>query len=423
MGYKVGIPCMKCSLNPSQQVNSRTGKASKTCGVGSAWREMNDERLGRDTTIDKELTERNVWMVGDTNDDVEKMVKDEIDRINLERKENGLRSLRKDAVSVVEIIEKPPISFMENLSYEDQIKFLNDSHETMKGLIHDWNPNWKIIESVQHHDEFGGRSPHNHSLVMLSSVDENGVATMQAKSEFNLKFFTHINENYAKAMREKGYDVEDCKIFDRLSEEEKKWQREHPEQHGVDAYTFKKKKLEEMDSKLSERKELMDAPSIDSYTDVVKQNAELKKELSLKDKLINALTEEREKLKEVAEKWKSRFTDITEKAGSKLMEAFGYKVNNPNLPEYPKKDIASQFKEKIEPIKEKTSKDYKVISDNENQGKFRIVTKNEEGKYETVKGNFDSRDAADKFRKNISETAQALSEDITQIKNGLGRAR
>ena len=71
---KVGIPCMKCSIHPSQQVNKKTGKRSKTCGVKSAWEEMNDERLGRDPTIDKEMTYLNVWMEGSTDLDVEDIV-------------------------------------------------------------------------------------------------------------------------------------------------------------------------------------------------------------------------------------------------------------------------------------------------------------------------------------------------------------
>ena len=60
---KVGIPVLKCSLNPSQQINKRTGKKAKTCSVGAAWNEMNDNRYGRDPTIEKELTYRNVWML------------------------------------------------------------------------------------------------------------------------------------------------------------------------------------------------------------------------------------------------------------------------------------------------------------------------------------------------------------------------
>ena len=245
---------MKCSLHPSTQVNSRTGKAAKTCGVNSAWKEMNDERLGRDTTIDRSLTDQNVWMSGHSTDDVPQKVQTEIDWINEERRANGLRALRKDAVSVAEIVEKPPITFMQDLSYEERVKFLYDSHETMKDLIHEWNPNWKILASVQHHDEFGGLSAHNHTLVLLSSEDANGIPTMRAKSEFNLKFFDHINKNYAERMRARGYDIEDCRTYDRLSEEEKMERKLHPDEHGVDAYTYKQKRMAEDTQKLQELK-------------------------------------------------------------------------------------------------------------------------------------------------------------------------
>ena len=258
---KIGIPCMKCSLHPSQQVNKKTGKSAKTCGVSSAWKEMNDERMGRDTTIDKNLTHNNVWMDGSTTDDVTKTVQEEIDKINEERRANGLRAMRKDAVSVIEIVEKPPIDYMQHLSYEEKCQFLSDSHDTIKELLHEWNPQWKMIESVQHHDEFGGLSAHNHSLVMLSSKDKNGIAAMNAKAEFNLKFFNFINKNYPERMRSKGYDIEDCKTYDRLSEEEKEQRRLHPEEHGVEAYKYKQKKQEEMTQKLSEQKNELESVS------------------------------------------------------------------------------------------------------------------------------------------------------------------
>ena len=251
MAFKVGIPCMKCSLNPSQQTNKKTGKKSKTCSIESAWKEMNDDRYGRDTTIDKSLTKNNVWMEGSTSDNVTGMVQEEINRINAERKENGLRSLRTDAVSVIEIVEKPPLEYMQTLSYDEKKKYLSDSHDVMEQLIHEWNPYWKMMESVQHHDEFGGLSAHNHSLIMLTSKDKNGIATLNAKGEFNLKFFTHVNKNYAKMMREKGYDVEDCRTYDMLSEEEKEERKLHPEEHGVEAYIFKQEKIKEQEQKLT----------------------------------------------------------------------------------------------------------------------------------------------------------------------------
>lgn len=241
----VGIPMMKCSLHPSNQINKKTGKASKTCGVASAWLEMNDERKGRDTTIDHEMTHLNVWMEGSSSDDITAMVQKKIEEINAERHEAGKRVLRSDCVSVAEIVEKPPIDYMKDLSYEEKKKFLSDSHEVMKSLIHEWNPDWQVIAAVQHHDEFGGLSAHNHELVLLASHDKDGLPTMQAKSEFNLKFFNFINTHYSEKMREYGYDVEDVKVYDRLSEEEKEERKLHPEEHGVEAYIYKEKKLKE----------------------------------------------------------------------------------------------------------------------------------------------------------------------------------
>ena len=443
---------MKCSLNPSQQVNKKTGKASKTCGVSSAWNEMNDERMGRDTTIDKTLTDNNVWMDGDTSDDVPKMIQDEVNRINEERRENGLRALRKDAVSAVEIVEKPPIEYMQNLSYEEKKKFLSDSHDVMKGLINEWNPDWKMIESVQHHDEFGGLSAHNHSLVLLSSKDENGISTMNAKGEFNLKFFNFINTNYSERMREKGYNIEDCKTYDRLSEEEKEQRRLHPEEHGVDAYKYKQKKQEEMSEKLSglkaetesvsddlrkmkaekdsvsedliKKKEellkLIGAPSVESYEKVLQENKWLKEEISLKDKIIEKLQAERDRFKEAAEKWRDRFTDIAHKAGSKLMGIFGYDVSKDNsIKEFPTKEVSAGMAQITGTLEGKNSRQYRVLTDNEEKGKFRVAYREKDGTMETVKGGFDTRDLADKYRRNIASATKEIEKNIDdEIKRG-----
>ena len=452
MGFNVGIPCMKCSLNPSQQRNKKTGKASKTCGVSSAWNEMNDERMGRDTTIDKSLTERNVWMDGNTSDDVPKMIQDEVDRINEERREHDLRALRKDAVSAVEIVEKPPIEYMQILSYEEKKKFLSDSHEVMKGLLNEWNPDWKMIESVQHHDEFGGLSAHNHSLVLLSSKDKNGISTMNAKGEFNLKFFNYINTHYSERMREMGYDIEDCKTYDRLSEEEKEQRRLHPEEHGVDAYKYKQKKQEEMSEKLSELKaetesvsddlrqmksekesvsenltkkkeellKLTGAPSVESYDKVLLENKRLKEEISLKEKIIEKLQAERDRFKEAAEKWRDRFTDIAHKAGSKLMGIFGYDVGkDSSIKEYPTKEVSAGMAKMTGALEEKNSRQYRVLPDNEEQGKFRVAYRKSDGSMETVKGGFASRDIADKFRRNIAGAAHEIGKRFDdEIKHG-----
>lgn len=346
---KVGIPVMKCSLNPSQQRNSRTGKQSKTCGVSAAWREMNDERIGRDRTIDRNLTNRNVWMVGKTDDDVESIVEKEIVQINECRKKMGKRMLRKDAVSVAEIVEKPPIEYMSQLTYEDRVKFLSDSHDVIKELLAEWNPSWRVIEAVQHHDEFGGLSPHNHALVLLSSIDSDGVKTMQAKKELNIKFFTFINKNYAPRMRRKGYEVEDVRTYDLLTEEEKEERKANPLEHGVDAYIYKEKmksatKLEistlkerkaDIENKMSELKkdidglrkekiQIMETINDACHIEEIKaENNRLKDDNARKDILIASLQKSLQKWTQTALEWKLKFINAVKSATQYFAERFG----------------------------------------------------------------------------------------------------
>lgn len=518
---------MKCSLSPSQQVNKKTGKKSKTCSIQSAWAEMNNERLGRDETIDKELTSNNVWMHGSTSDDVVKIVQDEIERINIERKDNGLRSLRADAVSVIEIIEKPPIDIMQNLTYEQKVRFLSDSHNVMTQLLNNWNSNWRVLESVQHHDEFGGLSPHNHTLVMLTSLDRNGVSTMRAKDEFNLKFFSYINKNYPQQMRNLGYDVEDCLTYDKLTDEEKLERKLHPVKRGVDAYLYKKQKAqeqnellshmkqesEELSDKLSvQRKELsqniqniklvdtalsqkraelsnveselsvkkvavseineriesskqielsnkkkeaalataiakVDELKIDyaskiesanskealyskqlrkltgvsdirTYNTVVEENQLLKTELEKKEKIIESLRQNYDKVLRSLNEWKQKFNDISHKAGKKLMSFFGYDISDDNsVGLYPSKNISSSITSMFKEVETSKSYDYKVIPDS-SPGTFRIAYKDESsGEYKTIKGGFSSRADAEISRKNLSDATQTFNNEISLENN------
>lgn len=407
---RVGIPMMKCSLNPSQQVNKQTGKRSKTCGVKSAWEEMNDERLGRDPTIDKEMTHLNIWMEGSSDMDVEEIIKQEIERINLERKAHGKRALRSDTVSCIAIVEKPNMEYMQNLSYEERKKFLYTSHEEMKKLIHEWNPHWKIISSVQHHDEFGGLSAHNHTLVIVSTINKDGLSNMKAKSEFNLKFFTFINKNYSVRMQSRGYEVEHVRTFDQLSDEEKIERKLHPEDHGVDAYIYKQKKQKELEQSIKDLEikqtslsdelektviEITQAPDLKSYTTILNENESLKSELALKDRIIEKLKTEIESLKLKMESWKNTFTEISHKAGVKLMSLFGYDVHESVRNDYPQIDILEKFNSMQKGMREYDPSCFRVIPDKQNEGKFCIVYKNKSNQYETFENNILNRRIAE----------------------------
>lgn len=426
---KVGIPVMKCSLNPSNTVNKKTGKKSKTCPVDLAWQEMNDERIGRDMDINHDMTSLNVWMEGNSSDDVVQIVQSKIDEINQIKRENGKRALRKDAVSVVEIIEKPNIEYMSELNYEEKVKFLNASHEIFKQLIREWNPNWTILESVQHHDEFGGLSAHNHNLIMLTTKDDKGMPTMNAFKEVNLKFYSYINKNYPKMMRERGYEVEDVRTYDMLTDEEKMERKLNPQQHGVDSYTYKKRKKEEMEQQLEQLKikseemnlelkntilEITKAPDLPSYNDIQNENQTLKKELSVKDKIIQKLNVEKEDLKQSLEKWKRQCMHIANKIGNKMLNAIGLDTNVVGIKkELPSKEVIQVIDDTSHTI-QYNADDLRVIPDSQNKGKFCVILKKENG-FDVVDNNFDNRQLAEHRVKEIIH----LKNEIDPIKDSL----
>lgn len=423
---KVGIPVMKCSLNPSNTINKKTGKKSQTCPVDLAWQEMNDERIGRDEDIDHDMTHLNVWMDGKSSDDVVQMVQNKINEINRVKHENGKRSLRKDAVSVIEVIEKPNIEYMSELAYEEKVKFLNDSHEVFKQLINEWNNNWIILESVQHHDEFGGLSAHNHNLIMLTTEDEKGLPTMNAFKEVNLKFYSFMNKNYPKMMRERGYEVEDVRTYDMLTDEERMERKLNPQQHGVDSYTYKKRKKEEMEQELEKLKirseqmssqlentilEITKAPDLVSYKDIQDENQTLKKELSTKDKIIQKLNVEKKELKQSLEKWKRQCMHIANKIGNKMLNAIGLDTNVVGIKkELPSKEVIQVIDDTSHTI-QYNANDLRVIPDSQNKGKFCVILKKDNG-FDVVDNNFDNRQLAEYRIKEIID----LKIEINPIK-------
>ena len=76
----VGLPFMKLSLSPSTQKHN--GKKAGTCSVKAAWDEMRDVRRGRDETIDRSMTDQNVWLCGSTEMDLEAEIQKYIDQVN-----------------------------------------------------------------------------------------------------------------------------------------------------------------------------------------------------------------------------------------------------------------------------------------------------------------------------------------------------
>ena len=305
----VGLPCMKLSLSPSTQKHN--GKKAGTCSVKAAWDEMRDVRRGRDETIDRSMTDQNVWRCGSTDLDMEAEIQKYIDRVNSDKKAHDKRSLRCDAVTGIEMIEKPPMEFMEKMSREEQIRFLMDSADVIDRILREWNPDWVTVAQIFHFDEFGGKAPHSHRIVVPLSKDKDSILTFNAKAEFNLKFFNFVNSEYPKRMRELGYGVEDCRIYDLMTEEEKEQHRQNKPEYGLESFEYKRRKQKELDQKIKDRESVMKqqdqvisekakviAAQEETKIDGEERIRKLEQSISEKDAELDAIENRHEKLAE-----------------------------------------------------------------------------------------------------------------------------
>ncbi|MBQ9157715.1 MAG: plasmid recombination protein [Erysipelotrichaceae bacterium] len=168
--------------------------------------------------------------------------------------------------------------------------------------------------------------------------------------------------------------------------------------------------------------EITKAPDIESYDSVVKENVDLKEELSLKDRIIERLQEESERfrqtiedLKETTQEWKEKFSDMAHKAGSRLMEYFGYDVKDDmTIRQFPSKEVSAGINELAEKSQKLDLKRLRIIPDLENEGMFRVASRQSDGTYQTVQGGFESRDLAQDWQRNYGDMSKQLSEDLFQ---------
>lgn len=410
-GYTVGLPFEKVSLSPSKAVNPRTGKANKTAPLKGIWLEMAD-RIGRDPDIDKSISYQNIWLVGSPKDDVVRKVSQEIEQVSKIRREAGKRGIRKDSVCCITYIVKPSIDFMMTLKEKEQIEFLKISHQVMKDLIHEMYPKYEIIECVIHKDEI---CMHSHGLVLIKTIDEDGLPNFKAKNEINTEFFDHINANYAARMRLKGYNISDAKMFANLSEEEKMERLQNPREH-IDSVLFKIQKQKETEQNLErlERKlektiiEEKKAPDLQSYKTLQQENTLLKQEVSLKDKIIKSLKRDREVLLSRIDEYKLRFTEMANKLGSRIMNILGFKEQIQAKNEFPIPEITNGLHSLKDDVKQIDLSSCRIIPDYKKDGQYQIVYRNQNGKYETVKSGFVSRRDAERYIRQIQDVQMSL---------------
>ena len=178
-------------------------------------------------------------------------------------------------------------------------------------ILREWNPDWVTVAQIFHFDEFGGKAPHSHCIVVPLSKDKDSILTFNAKAEFNLKFFNFVNSEYPKRMRELGYGVEDCRIYDLMTEEEKEQHRQNKPEYGLESFEYKRRKQKELDQKIKDRESVMKqqdqvisekakviAAQEETKIDGEERIRKLEQSISEKDAELDAIENRHEKLAE-----------------------------------------------------------------------------------------------------------------------------
>lgn len=298
----VGLPFLKCSSNPSQTVNVKTNKKSKTAVTKKIASEA-FERFGIDPDINPDESYKNLYLTNiQSTEEYLELIENRKQEIDKQLKAHNKKKTRKDTVDTIALVVKPAIESMVQLTEQEQIQFLKDSKKVIEDIFKQYiNPNFKFDAAVMHFDEL---SPHLHCLGMPLVVDEKtGIEIFNAKKFLSLSHITALKRNYSLKMKELGWNVKDFKLYEHMTEEEK-------EEHKKNKKKEEKAKLEQQLTNLSDLKN----EAIEKLTqkDDVKELAmnkleqQLKNDGAIKEKLISKALDKitNEEFKEIQDEQK-----------------------------------------------------------------------------------------------------------------------
>lgn len=199
MGHKMGMPSMK--LN-------NAGVKSKSCGsFRSVAGEGLEEREGHDPDIDRERSQQNIYTGYRSAEALMEYSRQHVDQL---RDARG-RKLRSDAVVMCATVLKPPAAYMATLPREEQIRLLDVAEKVLAQIVGPEN----IKATGTHFDEQG-----THRHVFWEPMTQDG--RLCAKEMHNLQFFAQINREIPAALREAGFEIDDCEMYDAAKEEYEK---------------------------------------------------------------------------------------------------------------------------------------------------------------------------------------------------------
>lgn len=203
MSKKCGMPWLK--LN-GKSYNVASKKAEHHGNNKAVMCEAMKERWSHDEDLDRSKTKYNIYYGYDSGLQLLNDINKEIADMSEELRRNGKRGIREDAITSFAGIIKPDKEVMENLTPEQQIKFLDDAFRL---IVKKFGTNLKtgknlIRAGVIHIDE---GTPHLHYFGIPYTSD----GRLSAKEIFTPKLNRWLNEVFPKLMNQKGWDLEPCR--------------------------------------------------------------------------------------------------------------------------------------------------------------------------------------------------------------------
>ena len=198
MGWKVGITTLKLTNQRSKK--SRT---KRTGFLRAVVCEGLKERWGKDEDIDRNRSHFNSYTGITSGVKLAEIMTAEATDYSKQRKAAGGRALRADAAIGWAMIIKPPADVINAMSPGQQIKFFADSDKIITAIMGADN----IRATALHRDE---QAPHKHYFGM--GYTKSGELCVD--KVINPKLYKRLNQEYPQKMRELGWDIEDCTIYD-----------------------------------------------------------------------------------------------------------------------------------------------------------------------------------------------------------------
>lgn len=330
------------------------------------------------------------------------------------------RTLRKDAVVLCSTVEAVPGSW--NLAVAD--KYFEDKARWMKNYLKTAaNVDEHCMLSVCiHHDESNAHATYAWMPVRDGRFQCRSIVTRDFLKALQSDSQTFTFEWIERYERENSLQLEHLDPILSGSQRQHLAEAEYKKEQIRTQVEELRQEHEEVRQKLDKvNQEIIEktmAPDLQSYETVVHENHELKEELSLKDRVIEALQKEKavlqetvKHLSETVQEWKERFDLLAHKAGQRLMKTFGFDVStDATVPEYPSvkvKEVLSDMKQEVERFEQSS---LRVVPDTEAAGQYRIVTRKQTGEYEKVKSGFKTREEAEAYRREFGKAKMHLTE-------------